>query len=183
MQVLFCKNKKHREGGAFYPNIFLVNEERNHKGLCNDYSMRLLYKYRKTRSAWRRFVRLHFASPAELRFVELFGGRVWRVGWLRNPRTGFCFVYYNIGPFLKREFIEREVRVGPGVFVDFGAKTRYYKKAIEILGWQWHQDVLAEQSRHDYLTSMGWEVIYIEARQLWRDPESVKRKVSHFLSK
>jgi very-short-patch-repair endonuclease len=114
--------------------------------------------------------------------IEICGGRVWRMAWLKNPRTGFCFVWYKLGPYLHGERIAREVKVSPGVFVDFGVETRYYKRAIEVLGGKWHQDILAEQKRRALLRSFGWQVLYIEARLLWQNPQLVKQKVERFLS-
>lgn len=128
----------------------------------------------------RRLSRLLFPSPAEVQFVRVMRGHVLTVPFMRSRRTGFCLAFVWRGKILKRELVHREVRAGRYV-VDFGVVTPFGKKAIEIDGEPFHQDVLREQERDDYLRARGWEVLHIKGRRLWREPRRVGGDVLKFL--
>lgn len=128
----------------------------------------------------RRLHRVLFTSPAEARFVELMGGVAFTLGFIRSSKTGFPLTWLWLGPVLKRELIEREVQVGP-YSIDFATPNASYKKGVEIDGTFFHQDIVREQNRDDYLRSQGWSVLHIPARRLWRDPRRVRADVLRFL--
>lgn len=143
----------------------------------------LRYKYYALRSFLWRSQRMIFISPAEIRFIEIMGGRVIVFDWICNPRTNFKLAaVITLGKILKRERIEREVRVGK-CFVDFGTTNKYYKRGIEIDGRNWHMDIVKEQERDDYFGQYGWQLLHIQATDLWQCPDSVQRRVLKFLSK
>lgn len=139
-----------------------------------------LYYARK--DLWRRG-RILFPSPAELQFIRVMGGRVILVDHVRHPDTGFSLaVITSMGKTLRREFVQREMRVG-AMYVDFAFVTQYSKKAVEIDGKDWHRDVVREQQRDDYLRSYGWNVLHIQAADIYSKPKFVRDKTITFLSR
>jgi very-short-patch-repair endonuclease len=133
--------------------------------------------YYRTRSQYWRTKRLLFPSPAELKFITLMGGKVWRVNKLCWP-GGYPFaIVLSKGKFLREEKVRREVRVGK-YFLDFGNDLMY---GLEIDGHHWHLDVVAEFDRDIYLYNYGWKVLHIPAIWLWNSPNKVQRKVLNFL--
>lgn len=143
----------------------------------------LKYQFYKKRAALRRRRRLYFPSPAELRFVSIMGGTYKKYAWPKDPRTGFCFARItSLGTILNNELVQREVRAG-AMYIDFAVCTTYYKKGIEIDGRAWHQDVLREQQRDEYVRQYGFELLHIPAVDLTYKPQIVQRRVIDFLQK
>ena len=142
--------------------------------------MKVIYRYRRLRSKWRRAKRLMWSSPGEVRLIELFGGWVIKVTWLRNWHNGHCFTpLYYVGPYFKRHGIVRELRVGSGEytkFVDFATKDENRKKAIEVLSEKWHRDILAEERRRRELKALGWDVLYLQTLEIKHSPAGHGRK-------
>lgn len=124
------------------------------------------------RASFRRFLRILFPSPAELRFIELMGGRILKLP-IKN-RKGFNLVYIlSMGKTLREEKFKREVRCG-AFFIDFGNDVR---RGIEIDGRKFHMDVVYEFERDIYLKDRDWRVIHIQAGDLWRQPDLIQRRV------
>lgn len=97
---------------------------------------------------------------------------------IKNPRNGFPFVIVlSLGPLLRHERVKREVRVGK-YFIDFGNDI---KRGIEIDGMKYHQDILKEQSRDQYLFGHDWLILHIRAHRLWSEPDVAKRETRLFL--
>lgn len=139
-------------------------------------------KYHYAKKDWWRRNRILFPSPAEVRFVQIMGGRTVTINALRHPATGYPLVIFvSMGRLLRREFVQREVRVG-AMYIDFAFETRYTKKGIEIDGADFHRDIVREQQRDDYLGGYGWRILHIQASDLYRSPDSVQRRVMSFLS-
>lgn len=135
----------------------------------------------KKKEFWRNN-RMLFPSPAEVQFIRMMGGKAIVIDHLKHPKTKFPLtVITTMGRTLKREFVQREVRVG-AMYVDFAFVTQYDKKAIEIDGRDFHDDIIKEQNRDDYLRARGWRVYHIRADSLYRDPSLVQRKVIDFLA-
>jgi hypothetical protein len=151
--------------------------------ICHNLSMgrlkKIVYKYYILRSqVWRR-QRLLFMSPAEIKFIHIMGGRVVTFDHIKAPRTGFPLaVVITMGRTLRRERIEREVRVGK-CFIDFGNDI---KRGIEIDGRNFHMDIVKEQERDDYCAGYGWSLLHIQAGDLYRNPNQVQRDVLKYLS-
>ena len=136
----------------------------------------------RARMQWRKFRRKLFPSPAEIEFIRIFGGKYFTVSWIKDPRTGFPLtIITSIGKLLRRELIKHEVRVGR-YYLDFAAITKYYRKAIECDGKQWH-DIVKDQDRDEYLLNYGVAVMHIQAAKIWREPNLVQREVLNFLAK
>lgn len=137
--------------------------------------------YYKKKAMWRRS-RILFPSPAEVRFVEIMGGRVLTIKRIKRKPNGFYLTFFvSMGRTLRREMVEREVQVG-AYYVDFGFITGAGQQAIEIDGQDFHMDVVKEQERDEYLARYGWRVLHIQAVDLYRNPENVKRRVVDFLA-
>lgn len=138
--------------------------------------------YRK-KQFWRN-ARIVFPSPAEVHFVRLMGGKAITIDAIRYPdKNNFPLtIIYKRGKFLARNFMRREVRVG-GFFVDFAFVDAYSKKAVEIDGSDYHQDVVREAERDEYLNERGWHVLHISAMDLYRQPGRVQQKVLAYLSR
>lgn len=125
-----------------------------------------------------------FISPAEIRFIRLMGGTVIVLDHIHAP-YGNKFplaVVVSLGRILKREHVKREVRVGKH-FIDFGVEHKSFKRGIEIDGRNFHQDVLKELERDEYVGEYGWRLLHIQAADLYRNPNFVQRRVLEFLSK
>lgn len=138
----------------------------------------VIRKYYIYRSRWFRINRIIFPSPAELRFIEIMGGRVFRLKYVRHPRTKFPIAYIaSMGKVLRDEKFKREVRVGK-YFLDFGNDVFC---AIEIDGRNWHMDVVAEFERDSYIYQRGWRIKHIDAIKLWNQPDQVQREILKFL--
>lgn len=118
-------------------------------------------------------------SSAEARFVELMGGHIYRLRFIKHPRTGFPLtVYWRMGKVLGHEKFKREVRIGK-YFVDFGNDIGW---VIEVDGKQWHMDILADLAREGYIMERGFEHwLRVPAHRLWREPSRVQRDVLKFL--
>lgn len=135
-------------------------------------------RFYRTRSAYRRRMRLLFPSPAELKFIELMGGRVVRFDWLHHPRSKYPFaVVLSLGRILRRHHFKREVRVG-SKFTDFCNDLKY---VIEIDGAAFH-DIVEMQRRDEYLANYECEVLHIPAVSIWNAPDKTKRRVIKFLT-
>jgi very-short-patch-repair endonuclease len=131
---------------------------------------------------WRRRGRILFPSPAEVRFVRIMGGRAVTFHFIRHPKTKFpLVVFVTMGRTLRREFVQREVRVG-AMYVDFAFVNDYTKKAIEVDG-STHNDIVKEQNRDDYLRARGWRVLHIRGIEIYRQPKKVRDRAIAFLAK
>lgn len=156
--------------------------------ICHNVTMKinkklLTYYYYVLRSQMWRAKRMIFISPAEARFIEIMGGKVVKFDWITHPKTGFNLgVVVSLGKVLRRERIEREVRVGK-CFVDFGTTNKYYKRGIEIDGRDFHMDVVKELERDEYCWQYGWRLLHIQAADLYQCPDLVQRRVLTFLAK
>lgn len=139
----------------------------------------LISKYYRIRSQWFRLNRLLFPSPAELRLVEIMGGKVIRFKGIRHPDTGFPFaIIFSMGNIFKEEKFRREVRAGR-YFIDFGNDIFW---GIEVDGAEYHRDVVAAFDRDAYIYDRGWRVKHIPAVRLWLEPDVVQRDVLKFLT-
>lgn len=139
---------------------------------------RLYFNYYKARASVRRRRRLIFASPAELRLIVLMGGQVRQIHWLRDPGTSFPFaIVLSRGKLFRAEKVSREVRVG-AYYLDFGNDIG---RAIEIDGYYYHMNVVADFERDAYLSRLGWKVMRIPAYKLWADPDIVRSDIERFL--
>lgn len=137
-----------------------------------------LRRYRKARAKYRRGMRLIFPSPAELRFIQIMGGDFVQLPIIKSLRNRFPLtLVYDLGPFLRSEFVRREVRCGR-YFIDFGNDIL---RGIEIDGMAFHNDKPRELMRDDFLESCGWLLLHIKATKLWRDPDFVTRQTRIFL--
>jgi hypothetical protein len=138
----------------------------------------LRFKFYNLRALWRRHIRLIFSSPAEVRFIELMGGKVYGVKKIKHWRTGFPLtIYWRYGKILRSEKFRREVRAGR-YWIDLGNDIHW---GFEIDGAHWHRDIVAEFDRDSYLYQRGWRIMHIDATRLWRDPSRVQRETLRFL--
>jgi hypothetical protein len=134
--------------------------------------------YRK-RSALRARRRLLFPSPAEVDFVRLMGGKVIRIGWLKGGSNGYPLaIIMTLGVPLRWHKFRREVRIGK-CWVDFASDVLW---CIEIDGRDYHQDIVAQAERDEYLRQRGARVLHIPAVEIYRNPEKTKARVIAYLS-
>ncbi len=115
--------------------------------------MTIVDRYYRARSRYWQYKRLIFPSPAEVRFVEIMGGRVWR--WRRLA------LVVSLGRHLRGGNFRREVRYGR-YYVDFANDLNYI---IEIDGAKYHQDVVADMEREIYITDHCWKYAPAHGRQ------------------
>ena len=139
---------------------------------------KLVSTFYRRRSKWWRDNRMLFPSPAEVRFIQIMGGRVVIIERIKHPKTKFPMVIVlSLGKILTRENFKREVRVGSKL-CDFGNDL---KTAIEIDGRYFH-DIIEQVERDEYFTNYGWRVLHIEASKLWREPSKIQQMVLEFLA-
>lgn len=140
---------------------------------------RLVRNYKRKLNRYRREVRYMFPSPAEMTFVEIMGGKVLRIKWLKHWRTGFPFaVVLWRGWLLWREGVKREVYAS-GYYCDFASNIQ---RAIEIDGNEYHKDYIADSQRDWHLKQAGWIVLRIPAWRLYNQPDLVRSEVRKFLT-
>lgn len=140
------------------------------------------HKVHYAKKDWWRKNRILFPSPAEVQFARVMGGKAITIDHIKHPQTGFPLtIITSMGKTLRREFVQREVRVG-AMYVDFGFETRYSKKAIEIDGDAFHRDIVREQERDEYCRERGWKLLHIQAADIYREPDLVQRRVMKFLA-
>lgn len=114
--------------------------------------------------------------------MQIMGGRVLTIDRIKRKQTGFPLTFFiSMGRTLRREMVEREVQVG-AYYVDFGFITGAGQQAIEIDGQDFHMDVVKEQERDEYLARYGWRVLHIQAVDLYRKPDAVRKRVVDFLA-
>jgi very-short-patch-repair endonuclease len=132
--------------------------------------------------AWRRWHRLFFPSPAEVKFVRLMGGHALPLG-MRSRHSGFMLTIVWRGQTLKRHGFKREVRYGR-YYVDMANDVNWI---IEVDGYDWHMDAAADRYREVRLEALtakpyGMRVLRIKAARLWNEPDKVRRDVLRFIS-
>lgn len=154
----------------------------------DDTATTIYFRLLRWQNVWRRHMRYIFPSPAELRLIELMGGRVFKVKWLRQPRTGFCLaIVLNMGKLFNKERVRREVGYGR-YWVDFANDLN---RIIEVDGNAYHMDVVADFDREIAIKEMCRKlpnpaarearILRIKADELWRNPNKVQQKVLGFL--
>ena len=128
----------------------------------------------------RRLHRLWFPSAAEVAFIRLMKGRVLTIPFVRSSRDDkpALAIVLSMG-YLKRELVDREVRIGR-YYADFATPRAAYHKALEIDGRKYH-DIVADQQRDDYLHALGWQIMRIPARRVLHEPRVVFVDVCKFL--
>lgn len=141
--------------------------------------MNVKQKYRIVRARWWRWNRLLFPSAAEVRFVEIMGGKFFTVSWLRHWQTKRPLtIIYSLGKVLESERFGREVFCGGRFWVDF-ANDIYM--GIDVDGAAYHTDVVRQFERDSHLYQRGYRIIHIPAVKLWNDPGFVQRQVLAFV--
>lgn len=142
--------------------------------------LKIQSKYYATRSNYWRLKRLLFPSPAELRFINIMGGKFITIPFIKGGDQRYPFVIViSLGKLLKSENYSREVRVGK-FYIDFANDIG---RGIEIDGRQYHLDVVYEFERDSYIYQRGWRLMRIPAGSLWREPDKVQRDVMLFLTR
>lgn len=144
-------------------------------------------RYYRARSAYRRLKRLAFPSPAETRFIELMGGKVWRLGFIRLGNGWPLTIILSSGKILRAAKMKREVRYGR-YYVDFANDIHW---VIEIDGGPWHQDVVAEMDREIYIRDLirrstknrqDLRLLRVPAPRIWNDKTRLQNQVISFLN-
>jgi very-short-patch-repair endonuclease len=150
-----------------------------------DYATTIYFRLLRWQNVYRRNKRLVFPSPAEMRLVELMGGRVLRLKFLRDRRTHFPLALVIRQPKLfKRERVRREVGYG-SYWVDFANDLN---RIIEVDGSAYHMDVVADFDREVAIKEIcrrhKYDARFLRIRgdELYRDPNVVQRKVLEFLA-
>jgi very-short-patch-repair endonuclease len=155
--------------------------------LCNHSSMSVQVSVAswlvRARAYYWRLKRLWSPSPAEVRFIQLVGGRVLRVPYIRLGERE-CTLIINRGKILRRAKMRREVRYGK-YFVDFANDLNWI---IEVDHRAYHMDVIADAERDQYIQNLlEWRgqyarILRIDATRLTRNPKLVLQQVQKFLN-
>lgn len=149
-----------------------------------EFADRIYFKALRWQNVSRRYRRLIFPSPAEMRLIELMGGKVLRIKWLQDPHTKFPLaIVINRGQLFRREKIRREAGYGR-YWVDFANDLN---RIIEVDGSPYHMDVVADFDREVYIKERCWQqkmearFLRIRADELYRNPNRVQQNVLDFL--
>jgi very-short-patch-repair endonuclease len=140
----------------------------------------LISKYYRYRSRYWQLQRLLFPSPAEVRFIELMGGRCTKIVHVKNHKTKFPLVIvWSLGKTLKRQNYKREVRYGR-YYVDFANDLN---RIIEVDGAAYHMDVIADMDREIDIKGRQPDARFlrVKAYQLYNNSAEVQRKVLTFI--
>ena len=137
-------------------------------------------KYFRVRATYFRYTRLYFPSAAEVRLVEIMGGKFLTFKRIRHWQTKRPLtIIYSLGKVLGNEKFGREVRAGR-YWVDF---MNDLFMGIEVDGAAYHTDVVAQFERDSYLYQRGYRIIHIPAIKLWNDPAHVQQTILKFVYK
>jgi hypothetical protein len=140
----------------------------------SEFSKRLYYAKKEH---WKR-ERLIFPSPAEIKFIRVMGGHVIVLPFVFSFKTGFPFAWVlSFGHVLRTHGFRREVRVG-AYYIDFANDIKW---GIEILGKDFHTDVVKEAQREEYLRQRGYRILYIAAVDLYRNPIATRHRAMKFI--
>lgn len=123
-----------------------------------------------------------FPSPAEVELIRIMGGRYITLSWIKDPKTDFPMTFVlDLGKVLKREAIEREVRVG-AMYIDLATVGLRYCRGIEVDGTLFHMDIVKEQERDEYVANYGYSLLHINAGDIYRDPLRTRIRIINFLA-
>lgn len=149
-----------------------------------EFADRIYFRALRWQNVARRWRRYLFPSPAEMRLIQLMGGKVLTVKFLKDPRTHFPLaIVINRGKLFRREKVRREVGFGP-YWVDFANDLN---RIIEVDGSPYHMDVVADFDREVYIKDVCWKrkmearFLRIRADELYRNPDRVQQNVVGFL--
>lgn len=141
-------------------------------------TQKLVTMFYRTRSSYYRWNRLLFPSAAELRLIEIMGGKYKVFPRIKHWQTKRPFVItFSLGKILQDEKFNREVRVGK-IWIDFGNDVGM---GIEVDGAEFHRDVVREFEREIYLGTRGWRIVHIPAIKLWNNPLAVQQQILSFI--
>ena len=144
----------------------------------NTRKQRLITRYYRTRASYYRWSRLLFPSAAEVRLVEIMGGRMLKIKFIKHYETKRPLtIILSLGKALESERFGREVRAGR-YYIDFGNDLAM---GLEVDGAAYHRDVVAQFERDSYLYQRGWRIIHIPAIKLWNDPLAVQQQILSFV--
>lgn len=104
-------------------------------------------------------------------------GKAITIDLIRDKRTGFPLTIVTDMGWFKKQNIRREVRIGKH-WTDFGNDI---ERCIEVDGREFHQDIVKEQQRDDYIERFGWRILHIKAGDIYDNPDAVRRQVITFL--
>lgn len=145
---------------------------------------RVYFKMLRWQNVYRRYKRLVFPSPAEMRLIELMGGKVLRVNFIKEPRNKFPMtIVLNRGHLFRREKIKREVGYG-SYWVDFANDIN---RIIEVDGSEYHMDVVADFDREVAIKElcrrrkMDARILRIRPFEMYQNPNLIQQKVLGFL--
>lgn len=139
---------------------------------------KLVTKFYRYRASYYRWNRLLFPSAAEVKLVEIMGGKAFTIGWFKHPATKRPFTFiYSLGKALSDERFGREVRAGR-YYIDFGNDVG---AGIEVDGKAYHTDIVREFDREVYLNQRNWRIMHIDAIKLWNDPNFVQQTILKFI--
>ncbi len=117
-----------------------------------------------------------YATPAEVRLIQIMGGRTLTIHALRSAKSGLpVTLVLSRGKYLRREHFRR---TGDRLILF----SNDIKWALALQGREYERDVVAAYERDQKMQANGWRVKYIRADWLWNKPELVRQDVLQFLA-
>lgn len=141
-------------------------------------TQKLITAFYRARAKYYRWNRLFFPSAAEVRLIEIMGGKMLSIKWIKHHQTKHPLTFvFSLGNTLQHEKFNREVRAGR-YYIDFGNDLAM---GLEVDGAAYHRDVVKQFDRDSYLYQRGWRIIHIPAVRLWNDPTGVQQQILSFI--
>lgn len=126
------------------------------------------------RQAAKQYQRL-FPSPAELRIIEIMGGKVLRINRIISQRSGLPMaIILSRGGMLRREHFKR---TGD----DLVLFSNDLKWGLAIQGAAYERNIIEAFERDQTLKENGYRIQYLPVRWLVNRPDLVRDRINQFV--
>lgn len=117
---------------------------------------------------------LLFPEPVETRLLQVLGGSTLTIGAVRRGNKPMTIT-------LSRGRLLRSERFRRSVVDDMGVLANDLRWAISVQGKDYEMDVVKAYEKDERLEAAGWRLMYINARELWQNPDLARQNVMRFL--
>ena len=116
-----------------------------------------------------------YATPAEVRLVQILGGKTLTLHTIKDKETNLPLtIVLSRGKVLRREHFKRT----GDTLILFSNDIKW---ALALEGREYQRDIVAAYERDQQLLSDGWRIKYIRAYDLFNNPDRVRQNVLQFL--
>jgi very-short-patch-repair endonuclease len=125
-------------------------------------------------AVYARYERL-FPTPVQVRLIEILGGTTITIGGIRRNNRQLTLTISR-GKLLRSAKFRRMVLDGRGVLAND------IMWAIAVQGSEYERDVVSAYERDERLRAAGWRLAYVNVRDVWTNPASVRNNILQFLA-